>query len=245
MPTNKLTKTPKMKHSLLFSFTILLTILTLNANAQALWTGPTMKFSKASGADWKLEENQDRITDKVWITRADKQGIFNIATETAYTKNSSPSDTEWAFGTLADTANLTYKNWQSISDSKPASLVGKDLVLHLISDDIYIGLTFNSWSTGKGSTPGEFSYTRTTKQVTNSEEVKKNTLLRIFPNPSSDFIQVTGLEQQAEYEIYDALGRISKRGNTFNNQKIDIKDLPKGSYLININNGLVSKFIKK
>ena len=50
-------------------------------------------------ADWTMEANQDRITDNVWLTRANTRGIFNIKTESNYTDNMSPADTEWAFGT--------------------------------------------------------------------------------------------------------------------------------------------------
>ncbi len=42
----------------------------------------TTTFTKSNNADWTLEANQDRITDNVWITRANNSGIFNIATET-------------------------------------------------------------------------------------------------------------------------------------------------------------------
>ena len=41
--------------------------------------GDTVTFTKADSADWTLPENQDRITDNVWITRKHNQSIFNIA----------------------------------------------------------------------------------------------------------------------------------------------------------------------
>jgi len=50
-------------------------------SAQTIWTGPTKTFVKTDSADWTLEANQDRITDSVWLTRADKQSLFNIVTK--------------------------------------------------------------------------------------------------------------------------------------------------------------------
>ena len=44
----------------------------------------TVVFTKADSSDWTLEENQDRITDNVWLTRKHTQSIFNIAQEAGY-----------------------------------------------------------------------------------------------------------------------------------------------------------------
>ena len=44
----------------------------------------TVVFTKPDSADWTLEENQDRITDNVWITRKDIQSLFNIAQEAGF-----------------------------------------------------------------------------------------------------------------------------------------------------------------
>ena len=44
-----------------------------------IWDGPMISFSKADGADFNLESNQDRITSNVWITRGNAGQIFNIA----------------------------------------------------------------------------------------------------------------------------------------------------------------------
>ncbi len=49
--------------------------------AQTVWTGPTITFTRPNNVDWNQPENQDRITDTVWITRKNTQGIFNIAQE--------------------------------------------------------------------------------------------------------------------------------------------------------------------
>ncbi|MEO8614051.1 MAG: PQQ-dependent sugar dehydrogenase [Luteolibacter sp.] len=132
-------------------------------SAPVIWNGPTIAFSKAAGADWTLAQNQDRITGSVWLTRAGNQGIFNIKSESLFTHQLSPSRTEWATGTTANYASLTYTNWETWtggSGGGPPSTVGLDAVLHLLDGNIYIDIKFTSWGTsGSG---GEFSYIRST-----------------------------------------------------------------------------------
>ena len=48
-------------------------------------------FTKADGADPALAENQDRITDNVWITRGNGGGqIFNIKLSQVSNKDNRP-----------------------------------------------------------------------------------------------------------------------------------------------------------
>jgi hypothetical protein len=132
------------------------------AQATQVWSGLDFTFEKANFADWTLPENQDRITDNVWITRADNQGIFNIAQEPGYDgfddQGPSPVDTEWAFGTTDDYQNLSYTTWAQAHGGFPPGLVGQDMVVHLISDDIYIDIQFTGWQ--GGGQGGGFSYMR-------------------------------------------------------------------------------------
>ena len=129
--------------------------------AAEVWTGPKITFSKTAFADTALPANQDRITDNVWLTRASSLGLFNVKTETSYAFNSSPADTEWSFGATADIGSLTFLDWKNAVGSNPPASVGENMVLHLITDDIYIDITFLTW----GETPssgGFFSYERST-----------------------------------------------------------------------------------
>jgi hypothetical protein len=134
------------------------------ADAQTTWTGPTMTFTKADFADWTLPENQDRITDNVWITRADFQGIFNIKVEEQYDSatHSSPADTEWAFGSAADWQSLEFQTWFNWHGMNPLLVINEDAVVHLITDDIYIDITFLDWTPGPGGGGGGFVYERST-----------------------------------------------------------------------------------
>lgn len=128
--------------------------------------GGTIVFSKEAMADFTIAANQDRITDNVWITRGDTKGIYNIKIETEYdggdTYGESPLDTEWAFGTVAGgVSNLNFTTWAVAMDGGPPSQLNKDMVVHLITDDIYLDIKFTSWGMGANG-GGSFSYERST-----------------------------------------------------------------------------------
>jgi len=125
-----------------------------------IWSGSSMTFTNPDDADPTLEDNQDRITDNVWLTR-DKTGqIFNIKKESSPDKSTSPVDTEWAKGTTASISSLDFKPFRDAL-GKPKELMDQDLVLRLVTDDIYLDIKFTAWSEGKEK--AGFSYTRSTK----------------------------------------------------------------------------------
>jgi len=95
----------------------------------SVWEGPLLTYNQPT-PDPSQASNQDRITPTVWLTRASSGGLFNAALEPAFT-NSSPANTEWAFGTLANATALTYTNWLSwLNGKSPTTMVGSNLVAH-------------------------------------------------------------------------------------------------------------------
>lgn len=155
-----------MKNSKAISLLALLAspFLATQAGATVIWNGPSVTYSKIARSNWTLPENQDRITPLVWLTRANTQGMFNIARESSYTTVSSPLGTEWAYGTTADFASLIYTNWETWTGgpgSGPPSTLGRDAVVHLIDEDIYLDIKFTAW----GYTTGSVSYVRSSEGI--------------------------------------------------------------------------------
>ena len=70
-------------------------------------------------------------------------------------------------------------------------------------------------------------------------------LFKIFPNPSSDFIQISGLTKTENYRIYNIIGAEINNGNVSDNEKIDVKNLTSGLYFLKFENGNTIKFIKE
>jgi hypothetical protein len=121
-----------------------------------IWNGPITSFNHPDGVGTSV---QDQLTPGVWLTRDTSQGLLNAASEAAYTHGFSPQDTEWAYGLLTDYASLGYANWETWNGHRPPSMVRQPAVVHLISENIYLSLTFTAWTAGPG---GGFSYDRST-----------------------------------------------------------------------------------
>ena len=177
------------------------------------------------------------------LTRADTAGIFNIVSEMKYSKNSSPSGTEWAFGTTAELGSLTFQNWKAAVGSNPPEMVNKDMVLHLITDNIYIDVKFTAWTQGRDG--GGFSYQRSTDNTTSTNNFEAHNRIKLYPNPTSDYILISGLKRTENYAVYNILGKRALEGTISDNQKINIQNVTNGIYLFKLESGTILKFIKR
>ena len=96
-----------------------------------------------------MDSSQDHITDNVKITRGNDGGQFyNIVVESSYDKDNSPVGTEWALWTTDEIANLVFQPFRAAT-GKPTNAVGKNMVLHLIADNIYLSVKITSWAKGQ------------------------------------------------------------------------------------------------
>jgi hypothetical protein len=141
----------------------LMIVPTLLANASTLWTGPTTNYVQTA-PDPAQAANQDRLTPQDWLTRSTTEGLFNAVDESSYDRgpDTDPTDTEWSYGALSNYSTLTYTTWAEMSTNNPPSMVGREAVVHLISDDIYVSITFTFWGSSGG---GGFAYDRSTPAV--------------------------------------------------------------------------------
>ncbi len=137
-------------------------------------TNPAVTIKKENWADWKLSLNQDRITDKVWITRADDQGLINLATENTYDNAVSPEGTLWSFGYTYENIPGNYDVWRD-AVYPPPSMVDNMVSMYIISQNRYFDILFHDWTeNGQG---GGFSYTRTEVPAWLSLSSYSNTIL--------------------------------------------------------------------
>ena len=124
-----------------------------------VWSGASLTFEKEDGADPEDSANQDAITELVVLTRADRGSLYNVVVESGST-STTPTGTEWAMGTTGELEALEFLPLKEAANYKMQDLPGVPLVLHLIEEDIYIDLTFLSWTSGGSG--GGFSYERST-----------------------------------------------------------------------------------
>ena len=123
-----------------------------------IWEGSTTTFSKTSGADPTNSTNQDNITPSVAITRGNGGEIYNAVSESEATQGVSPSGTRWAIGSVSNIQNLTFSSFRNTI--RPQEVVGKNLVLHITQEDVYLSVKFLSWEGNQNG--GAFSYERST-----------------------------------------------------------------------------------
>lgn len=172
----------------------------------------TVVFTKPDSADWTLEENQDRITDNVWITRTHVQSIFNIAQEEGYSgNNGSPVGTLWADTTTAAAESASYTNFVAMHGGGPQSLIGDTVSMYLPQDGLYFDVTFLSYS--GGNTGGGFSYSRTSVEL-GIDEPKMPTVFAVsenYPNPfnpTTTFAYELATAAGLQVKVFDMTGRM-------------------------------------
>lgn len=163
-------KTCIMKLNLIFTVVVLVIFTSCKKESdeqekipENIWTGPFVEFSKDAEDDWTLASNQDKITDNVTFTRANKKAIFNIANESSYSDDfGGPSDTEWAIGNIDDWESLEYSKWIEAVDGSPTDFLNQNMVVHLVTDDIYFSIIFTLWGGGATNNSGALTYKRST-----------------------------------------------------------------------------------
>jgi hypothetical protein len=168
-------------------------LINLSGSARAVpvvWTGPTLTFTKTGTnlGDVNDPANQDRMTANVWLTRASSKGMFNIAKEASYDDigYTSPADTLWATDLVPGNGNatiaaanwqhLTFTTWADAYGGPGSPLIGNitthNAVVKLVTDDIYLDLTFTGFSGG-----GFFTYDRSTGTASPTGDYNHNGLV--------------------------------------------------------------------
>jgi hypothetical protein len=133
-----------------------LSIINFSARAETVWSGPATNFNQATASADVL------LPGVVSLRRQPNSFLYNTNVESSATTGT-PSNTEWAFGTMANHNSLNYKPFSQIhSDAASVGqhlstyLLSGPMVLHIINQDIFVAVTFTSWAKG-GST---FTYLR-------------------------------------------------------------------------------------
>jgi len=80
------------------------------------------------------------------------------------------------------------------------------------------------------------------KEITKVKNVNANNL-NVFPNPVVNYITVNNIKGQVGYKIYNMNGAVVLKGTT--SSTINVASLNSGLYMVVLDNGMCSKFIKK
>lgn len=78
-------------------------------------------------------------------------------------------------------------------------------------------------------------------------EIHKNKEISIYPNPTSDVLNISGISSEKDFKIYNSVGQMVNEGKT-NNRTVNVQHLTKGVYFIQLyekEDQIRLKFIKK
>lgn len=140
----------------------------------------------------------------------------------------------------------------STSDSSPTVLDTKIIVENteeifsnklsdILPSTIYYIRAFVT--TSRGTTYGSLSTVDTSTQ--SNIEVNLKVRIKTYPNPSTSYISLAGLMETKNYIIYNMTGKELVRGSISQNNKIDVRFLDDGLYLLKLEDFEIIKFIKE
>jgi hypothetical protein len=126
--------------------------------AAILWTGPNISFTESANS-----RSDVILAGKVVLTRAGTNVLYNTAAGETSAGASSPADTGWTFGVISNFSTLRFQSLESIrthgSGDLAALLLNRQMVMHLINEDIYLSVKFTAWGQHDS---GGFAYVRST-----------------------------------------------------------------------------------
>lgn len=95
------------------------------------------------------------------------------------------------------------------------------------------------------ASPSNILFGLNLEELLSVEDFKETNKISLYPNPSSHYINISGLKSQVAYEVYDTLGAQILKGNVSAGEAIDIQNLTSGIYFLTLESGNTMKFIKE
>tara|TARA_B100001971_G_C17986549_1_gene430115 strand:+ start:78 stop:512 length:435 start_codon:yes stop_codon:yes gene_type:complete len=107
------------------------------------------------------------------------------------------------------------------------------------------------------TSPGDITFDDEILYITTYNEILKIDLslnvddydfkdLKLYPNPTTDYLKVANLKRECEYDIKDINGRVLEKGTLKENEKIGTSFLTSGTYFITFYDETITtkKFLK-
>ncbi len=149
--------------SRLFLGFVLLVLGAARSQASTLWTGPNTNFVQSAATP--VDELIPGVDS---LQRNYAQWLFNPDAGDQGPGPGTPTDTLWAFGTLANYQSLSYATFDSYRDGDLSALiVSNPMVVHLIKKDVYLSVMFTVWP----KDGGYFAYIRSTPAMVSTPSV--------------------------------------------------------------------------
>ncbi|WP_162200405.1 T9SS type A sorting domain-containing protein [Kordia jejudonensis] len=124
-----------------------------------------------------------------------------------------------------------------VTNGTPAGtevLTGNSEEILLISSFSLLEYQNKLWFAGTKSGNGNELTSLTDASVLSTTNFE-TTAIQMYPNPTSNRIRFSGMQESFRYEIYDVLGNLITKGNLKNSQSlIDVSTMNTGMYVVNI-----------
>jgi hypothetical protein len=78
-----------------------------------------------------------------------------------------------------------------------------------------------------------------------TQEFENGNTIKLFPNPTTEYIQISGLKNTENYSIYNVIGSEILKGSISIDEIIDVKNYSNGLYFLKFENGNTIKFLKE
>lgn len=130
----------------------------------------------------------------------------------------------------------------------PQTITKANDLIHVFGMFNYEQLNFDSISVVFNPSPisslaeSKIYYGSIDESTLTTEDFNNNTF--IYPNPTKEYLNLSSNYNNKTYKIIDISGRIIEQGSITDSFKIDVSNLNKGLYLLNIANEISLKFLK-
>lgn len=106
-------------------------------------------------------------------------------------------------------------------------------------EDDQLGLFLNPFHTNNG-----WDFQNCEQIITGLDELSGTETIRIYPNPVASTFVITNLDRDTVFELLDLQGKKVMTGIVNPDQEINIQSIPKGLYLLKLENSNLTRIIK-
>ncbi|MCY0978130.1 GEVED domain-containing protein [Chryseobacterium wangxinyae] len=161
-----------------------------------------------------------------------------------YNANGIFESAELTVSATSNTNNTIASSFNVPTSAAIGSVINCAVTMRVIFSNTYVSNGCGNFGYGEVEDYGVYLSTTPNLAV---NEIEKNKEINICPNPVSDIINISGISSETDFEIYNAAGQKVSSGK-ISDGKVNVHQLLKGIYFININNKEKTnrlKFIKK
>lgn len=183
-------------------------------------------YYKWNVSNWQEEEKQEYVLD----------ANGNRIKETVYYNGNINYKREYTYDTSSLMSNFIHPFYYDTYYFEDFPYINKLLSMNFSWYDTTTSSFENSYVT-------TYNYNNSITLGADDFEIN-NKNFTVFPNPSNNYIQISGLEESENYKIFTITGVEVNKGIISDNEKIDIQNLTNGFYFLKLNKGRTIKILK-